>query len=99
MSRFTDRHARRGLTLFELMLVLAILIVFSAIAYPSVTAFYGSHQMSRAADMVRTGWAEARAHATAEARPYRFAIVPNRGNFRVAPHAPEYWSGDPPPAP
>lgn len=49
--------------------------------------------------MVRASWAQARAHAIAEARPYRFAIVPNQGNYRVAPHAPEYWSKDAPPAP
>jgi prepilin-type N-terminal cleavage/methylation domain-containing protein len=92
-------HARTGFTLFELVLVLAILVIFSALAYPSVNAFYSSHQMRRAADMVRTSWAEARAHAIDEARPYRFAIVPNKGNYRIAPHAPEYWSSDPPPAP
>ena len=96
----TTEHSkcRPAFTLFELVLVLAILVIFSAIAYPTVTTFYGSHQMRRAADVVRTAWAEARAHAIDEARPYRFAIVPNRGNYRVAPHAPEFWSGDPPPA-
>jgi len=98
MPNFTRKH-RPAFTLFELLLVLAILIIFSALAYPSVNAFYGSHQMRRAADMVRTAWAEARAHAIDEARPYRFAIVPNMGNYRIAPHAPEYWSSDPPPAP
>jgi type II secretory pathway pseudopilin PulG len=92
-------QARTGYTIVELLLVLAVLILFSAIVYPSVASLHGSYQMRQAADMVRTSWAEARAHAIDEARPYRFAVVPNMGNYRVAPHAPEYWSNDPPPAP
>src|SRR5262249_11194689 len=31
-----------------------------------------------------------------EGRPYRFAIVPNLGNFRVAPDGPEFWSSSGP---
>jgi prepilin-type N-terminal cleavage/methylation domain-containing protein len=89
---------RTGFTLVELVLVLAIIVIFSAIVYPSVDYLYGTHQMTRAADMVRAAWAEARAHAIDEGRPYRFAIVPNKGNYRVAPHAPEFWSSEAPPA-
>ena len=36
-------------------------------------------------------WAEARAHAIDEGRPYRFAIIPNQGNFRIAPDGSEFW--------
>lgn len=28
-----------------------------------------------------------------EGRPYQFAVVPNRGNFRVAPDSAEFWGG------
>jgi prepilin-type N-terminal cleavage/methylation domain-containing protein len=98
-AQAASNQARTGYTLIELLLVLVVIILFSAIAYPSLDALYGSHQMRQAADMVRASWAEARAHAINEARPYRFAVVPNKGNYRVAPHAPEYWSNDVPPAP
>jgi prepilin-type N-terminal cleavage/methylation domain-containing protein len=82
---------RPGYTLLELMLVLAIIVVMAAIAYPSATAMYGHLRLSQAADAVREAWAEARAHAIDEGRPYRFAIIPNQGNYRVAPDSPEFW--------
>jgi len=90
---------RTGFTLLELVLVLAIIVAFSAIAVTSLDYVYPSHQMTRAADMVHAAWASARAHAIDEARPYRFAIVPNKGNYRIAPHDAEFWSNDPPPQP
>jgi hypothetical protein len=74
------------------MLVLAILVVVAAIVYPSAESMYGHLRLSQGADAVRKAWAEARAHAIDEGQPYRFAIVPNQGNFRVAPNTPEYWS-------
>jgi prepilin-type N-terminal cleavage/methylation domain-containing protein len=83
-----------GYTLLELMLVLAILVVVSAIAYPSAEAMFGHLRMSQGADAVRGAWAEARAHAIDEGRPYRFAIVPNQGNYRVAPDSPEFWGSN-----
>ena len=85
------RARRAGYTLLELMLVLAIIVVMAAIAYPSATAMYGHVRLSQAADSVRAAWAEARAHAIDDGRPYRFAIIPNQGNYRVAPDSPEFW--------
>jgi hypothetical protein len=38
----------------------------------------------------------ARAHAVEEGQRYRFAVVPGKGNYRIAPDSPEYWSGSPP---
>jgi hypothetical protein len=73
------------------MLVLAIIVVMAAIAYPSATAMYGHLRLSQASDAVRKAWADARTHAIDEGRPYRFAIIPNQGNYRVAPDSPEFW--------
>jgi Tfp pilus assembly protein FimT len=88
--------SRTGFTLFELVLVLAVIIVVSAIVSPSVKHLYETHQLRQAADMVRAAWHEARAHAIDEGRPYRFAVVPNTGNYRVAPHGQDFWSDGPP---
>jgi hypothetical protein len=60
---------------------------------------YGGHRLTSAADRVRASWASARAHALEEGRPYRFAAVPNKGNFRIAPDSPEFWGGSNSPAP
>lgn len=84
---------RQAMTLFELVLVLALLVVITAVAIPSVESWYGNYRVTAAADTVRGAWAQARARAMEESRPYRFSVVPNRGNYRLAPEAPEFWSG------
>jgi prepilin-type N-terminal cleavage/methylation domain-containing protein len=85
---------RPGFTLFELVLVLAVLVTLAAIAYPSMEAMYGSYRLTAGVDMVRAAWAAARSRAIEEGRPYRFAIIPGEGRFRVAPDGGSYWSGN-----
>jgi prepilin-type N-terminal cleavage/methylation domain-containing protein len=87
------RQARPGYTLLELVLVLVLLVIVASLVYPSIDAMNGSGRMTQAADMIRAAWAAARSHAIDEGQPYRFAIVPNMGNLRVAPDQPSYWSG------
>jgi Tfp pilus assembly protein FimT len=84
---------RRGLTLFELLLVLAVLVLVGAVVTPSLTSMYGSFKVTGAADAVRSAWARARAHAINDGRSYRFGIVPGTGNFRIAPDSGEFWAG------
>jgi prepilin-type N-terminal cleavage/methylation domain-containing protein len=86
-------RARAGFTLFELLLVLAIILVLGALIYPSMEGMYGSYRMTAAVDMVRASWAGARSRAIEEGRPYRFSIVPGAGKLRVAPDSDSYWSG------
>lgn len=88
------RQDRPGYTLFELVLVLALLIVLTTIIYPSLDAMYGEYRLTQAADMVRAAWATARSRALDEGRPYRFAVVPDRGNYRVAPDSADFWAGN-----
>jgi prepilin-type N-terminal cleavage/methylation domain-containing protein len=90
------RTPRPAYTLFELMLVLVLLVLLAAIAYPSLDSLLGTFRMNAAADMLRANWADARAYAMNEGRAYRFAVLPNQGNFRVAPDSPDFWSGNDP---
>src|SRR4051794_15075176 len=85
----TDRH---GFTLLEVLLVVAVIVILGAMAYPSIEAMYGDVRLSAAADQVRARWADARTKAIEDGRPYRFATQPD-GQFRIAPDAPEFWSG------
>jgi prepilin-type N-terminal cleavage/methylation domain-containing protein len=87
---------RRGFTLFELVLVLAVLVTLAAIIYPSLEAMYGGYRLVAGVDMVRASWAAARSRAIEEGRPYRFAIIPGEGRFRVAPDGGTYWSDNSP---
>ncbi len=93
-------RSRSAYTLFELVLTLAVIVLLSALAYPTLDSLYADFKLASAADQLRARFADARAHATDEGRPYRFAVVPNKGNFRIAPDSPDYWaSGDPPQPP
>jgi hypothetical protein len=87
-------RARHAYTLFELILVLAMVVVITAFVFPSVDAMYGNFRLTAAADTVRGAWAAARAHAMDEGRAYRFAVVPNMGNYRLAPDSADFWAGN-----
>jgi type II secretory pathway pseudopilin PulG len=87
-------HRRRpSYTLLEVTLVVALIAIATAIAYPSLDGMYGHHRLTAALDEVRGTWAAGRSHAIEEGQPYRFAVVPGKGNFRLAPDSPEYWEG------
>jgi prepilin-type N-terminal cleavage/methylation domain-containing protein len=88
---------RRAYTLLELLLVIAILALIASITIPSLDVLYGSFKTQAAADSVRGAWATARSRAMEESRAYRFAVVPGRGNFRIAPDDDSFWTGGDPP--
>jgi prepilin-type N-terminal cleavage/methylation domain-containing protein len=83
---------RRGFTLLEVTLVLAVIVLVAAMAYPSIEAMYGDVRLTAAADQIRARWADARTKAIEEGRAYRFAVQAD-GKFRVAPDADDFWSG------
>jgi prepilin-type N-terminal cleavage/methylation domain-containing protein len=92
----TARPPRHGFTLLEVVLVMALIVMVAALVYPSYNAAQGYFKMNAAVDAMRAACAQARAHAIEEGRPYRIAIVPDTGNYRVAPDAPEFWAGSAP---
>jgi len=83
---------RRGFTLLEVTLVMAVIVLFAAMSWPSIETMYGDVKLSAGADLVRARWADARTRAIEEGRPYRFATQPD-GKFRVAPDAADFWTG------
>jgi prepilin-type N-terminal cleavage/methylation domain-containing protein len=92
------RRQRRAYTLMEIMLVMAIMVIIVGIGYPSIEALSAGVKVEGASDAVRGAWAEAQARAVNEGRPYRFAVVPGKGNYRVAPDSSDYWGGGTPAA-
>jgi len=75
---------------------LAIIGIVFSLAYPSSIEMYDHYRLLAAADSVRSGWVGARSHAVEEGQRYRFAVVPGKGNFRIAPDSAEYWDGSHP---
>jgi type II secretory pathway pseudopilin PulG len=85
------RKSRRGASLFESLVVLALLLIAAAVVTPTLTSLSGRTPLNAAADTVKARWADARARAVAEGRPYRFAVVEGTGKYRIAPDSPEFW--------
>lgn len=82
---------RSGFTLLELTLVLVLIVILAAMAYPSMEAMYVDAKLRAGADHLRARFAEARARAIDEGRAYRFAVKPNTSDYRLAPDSPEFW--------
>lgn len=89
--RHTPRAVRRrAFTLLELMLVLAVLVVVTALTIPALSGPLDNHRLRRAGDQVRAAWAKARAEAMRTGRTHVFRFAPGTGNFTVEP----WYSGD-----
>jgi prepilin-type N-terminal cleavage/methylation domain-containing protein len=85
---------RHAFTLLEVVLVMAIMVIFALLSYPTIQNLYADAKLQGASDSVRAAWSQAQAHAMKETRAYRFAVVPGTRNYRVAPDSDEFWSGD-----
>jgi Tfp pilus assembly protein FimT len=79
------RSRRSGYTLFELGLVMAVLVIISAVSIPVLKPMLTSNHVQAASDLVRSRWTEMRTRAVADGRSYRFSIVEHTGKFRIAP--------------
>jgi len=93
------KKARRAYTLFEVLLVMTLLVLMAALVVPNLDAMFADYRLAAAVDGVRASWAQGRAHAMDEGRPYRFAIVPGKSNYRVGPDSSDFWTGSGSPAP
>ncbi len=54
---------RPGLTLFEVLLTLCLLVVIAAVVWPSLGKSFSIHRLRKAADQVHIGWCKARLKA------------------------------------
>lgn len=78
------------MTLLELLLVLALLLILAAATLPSFTAIKGNVRQKAAADLVRAKLADARARAMEDGVPYRLAFHTDGTRIRVAADGPEF---------
>lgn len=81
-----DRHQQRfGLTLIELLLVLAILVIVLALAAPAFTNAFESQRLRKSADLVRTEMMRARIRSIKTGEDYVFFYLPGTNQFGSAP--------------
>jgi prepilin-type N-terminal cleavage/methylation domain-containing protein len=85
---------RLGFTLFELMLVMAVLVIAFCLALPAIQPMISTNDLQAASDSIQSRWTEMRTRAIAEGQPYRFAIQEKTGKFKIAPDTKEHWGSD-----
>lgn len=88
--RAPARTAQRdGLSLMEMMLVLAILVGVAALVAPALHGPLDDHRLLRSADLIRAQWTRARVAAMKNGQMYVFRCIPASDEYVVEP-----WSAD-----
>ncbi len=74
-----------GMTLLELLLVVAIMVVVAALAIPSVQRTFSQQALKKGADRLRVAMGQARVKAIRHGEEYAVFLVPGGSYFNVAP--------------
>jgi type II secretory pathway pseudopilin PulG len=74
---------RRGLTLVEVCLVLALLVVLGAISAPLLGGSFARAELQGAGDLLRAAWSRARLAAMESGQTYVFRFQPNGSEFQI----------------
>jgi Tfp pilus assembly protein FimT len=82
-SRSTVAAARRAYTVLELMLVLALMVVLGALAYPELQGPIARQRLRSAAEVIRGAWNNARSDAMTTGEIHLFRYEPGSGNYQV----------------
>ena len=78
-------RSRRGFTLLEVLLVLAVFVVIAGMAAPAVSGLFSGQQLRSAADLVRARFYDARVQAIKTGEVYGFFYMPGGSEYWVAP--------------
>jgi Tfp pilus assembly protein FimT len=73
------------MTLVELLVVLALLVVIGSIVVPVFTGSFSSVRLRRAGDQILTRWSHARARAIETGEVFQFTYTPDSGTYQVGP--------------
>lgn len=79
------RNRCAGMTLMELLLVVAIMVVVAAVAAPTVQQTLANQSLKKSADRVRVAMGQARVKAIKNGEEYAVFISPGGSYFSVAP--------------
>jgi prepilin-type N-terminal cleavage/methylation domain-containing protein len=83
--RSNSSAPRRGFTLSEMLVVLGILVVITAVAQPAIRATLSDNRLRSAAKQVRVELAKARLKAVQSGVAQRFRYQVGKNRFEVAP--------------
>lgn len=80
-----SRTDRRAVTLLEVLLVLAVLLLLAAAAWPSLDRSLAEQRLRHAADMIRAEWTRAHILAVSTGVEQRFRIEPDGRRYWIEP--------------
>src|SRR3954447_23299037 len=83
--RATPLGRRSGLTLVEVSLVLALLVVIGAVAIPAMGGAFARASLRGSCDTLRAAWSKARMAAIQKGETYVFRCEPRGGRFQIVP--------------
>ena len=85
---FSRTAFRQGMTLLELILVLAVLVAIAGFSWPILRGAFGGSRLRSAADDVRSAWGKAHIAAMSSGHAYLFRCQPQSGAYIV-----QSWTG------
>jgi prepilin-type N-terminal cleavage/methylation domain-containing protein len=81
----TNGATRRGFTIVELLLALAILVTLAAMVIPSFSSLLGDRRVARAGDQLRVEMMQARLSAMRSGRTYLLQLQTGTNSVRIRP--------------
>lgn len=83
-----SRSDRSGLTLLEVLLVLAVMVLMAAVTMPILNGTFEGRKLRRAADVIRADWGRARVQAIRTGVEWAFVYEPGTGRYTIAQYSP-----------
>lgn len=84
---------RQAYTLIELMLVMALMVIATALSVPVIQTMLADARITASGDLIRARTADTRALAMEEGRPWKLGFIAGTGVFQLAPESSSAWDG------
>jgi len=92
--RASRLSTRQAFTILEIILVMGMIVIISALTIPLAQTMIVDARMSAAGDMVRARIADARGYAMEQGRPWRIGYLPKSGVIQLAPDDAPDWNNE-----
>ena len=80
----SERHSRSGVTLVEIVLVLALLVVISSVTVPLISQSLSHTRLQHSGELLRSAWGKARLAAMRAGESYVFRYEPLGSRYQIA---------------
>ncbi len=86
LQRRADRPRRCGMSMLELMLVLALLVALSALSLPAFRGSFDNHRLRKAGELIQVYFNKARIKAMKTGQIHMFQYQAEQNTFSVTPY-------------